>query len=946
MEEVPRHTPRKRARILERNLVATKAEERLALKARRIATADASRTARVERMPPYLRVAMQAPELYPETIQAMDPTVAAQLARQVLNIASGTLNEPMPQVSESEVHADGDLLLHSWCCTPQHAAHPNSRIPEDGDFILFSPDPTVYLSEVTPHIAIMHWHHEQRREADAMTGKTGITYELMEGPDPFGGLDDAPDNFADMHINPDESWFPACAAIAEQAKQIDNFVMKDIPLRHGRAPGGKAGFHYGFDALHPQWRRVPWQNVDGKPVPRRPALPDAESQVDMQAFYVDCAAAGVNDMEIVSRARLYGIISDTTAATGVDVNWNYNISAEGYRIMQAERTKKIAAETLGATMMQPTGIPFRNHPKGLIEQEKAGGILKLRPVTDAGSVRREPTDREVLIWSLPYLGGTIHERVQVALSKKGKPGLDSVNECVPKERRGCKYANFKEFTKAVDILRSSGVEVDMVIDDFASWYEQFAIGKPDEWYSNQIVSRHGCDQCQTCEFGTTHLPPDLNRNNFNMCELIDKGAQQLCNDIIADPSPWSRAYIQKCVSFSNIRIFASNHGKWWTQFPWFDDNAAAVLRPMTYRFKQLRYDIWEKYRWEVSLPKAAMIWWHHSKKFDMSLPNEAIVGNDVSPQLGTWRLPEEKVDKWSRQIDSSIEKAMAHPRKYGDKETLISIIGRISSASEPIPRIWRHFGNLLTLVGAQRFEHCVLFNADIVRLLRACQHEMRHQTGRPLTSYTLRPGCDGFRIWQNWNDASRRDETFFGAAGGWFRLLNSSVIFYFAHLWPAEQVKALTIADLEMMAASIAAALQLIIQHELYGTNDRHYLMQYGDNSGVSDHVLQNMRARSRGLRYLAQERATIEDGCARMSMSKQVCREWNIAADHLANLDLQGFRHEMESIAPGATFIRLLPTPEMTDLSKVIEWTEAAARYELAVETPPRPDVTHPRDE
>jgi hypothetical protein len=70
------------------------------------------------------------------------------------------------------------------------------------------------------------------------------------------------------------------------------------------------------------------------------------------------------------------------------------------------------------------------------------------------------------------------------------------------------------------------------------------------------------------------------------------------------------------------------------------------------------------------------------------------------------------------------------------------------------------------------------------------------------------------------------------------------------------------------------------------------------------------------------------------------------IRAARVANLDLQSFRHEMESIAPGATFIRLLPTPEMTDLSKVIEWTEAAARYELAVETPPRPDVTNPRDE
>jgi hypothetical protein len=52
---------------------------------------------------------------------------------------------------------------------------------------------------------------------------------------------------------------------------------------------------------------------------------------------------------------------------------------------------------------------------------------------------------------------------------------------------------------------------------------------------NQIVSRYGCDQCQTCESGTAHLPPDLNRNNFNMCELVDKGAQKMRNDISDAP---------------------------------------------------------------------------------------------------------------------------------------------------------------------------------------------------------------------------------------------------------------------------------------------------------------------------------------------------------------------------------------------------------------------------
>ena len=43
----------------------------------------------------------------------------------------------------------------------------------------------------------------------------------------------------------------------------------------------------------------------------------------------------------------------------------------------------------------------------------------------------------------------------------------------------------------------------------------------------------------------------------------------------------------------------------------------------------------KKFRWEVSLPKAAMIWWQDRKTFNDTPQNEPIVGNDVSPQDGT-----------------------------------------------------------------------------------------------------------------------------------------------------------------------------------------------------------------------------------------------------------------------------------------------------------------------
>ena len=43
-------------------------------------------------------------------------------------------------------------------------------------------------------------------------------------------------------------------------------------------------------------------------------------------------------------------------------------------------------------MMAPSGFPFRNNSKGITEQEKAGGTVKLRPVTDAGCVLNRSKD--------------------------------------------------------------------------------------------------------------------------------------------------------------------------------------------------------------------------------------------------------------------------------------------------------------------------------------------------------------------------------------------------------------------------------------------------------------------------------------------------------------------------------------------------------------------------
>ena len=41
------------------------------------------------------------------------------------------------------------------------------------------------------------------------------------------------------------------------------------------------------------------------------------------------------------------------------------------------------------------------------------------------------------------------------------------------------------------------------------------------------------------------------------------------------------------------------HGNPFVQFPWFDDNVAAVLRPIRSEFRALRYKTWSQYNWEL-----------------------------------------------------------------------------------------------------------------------------------------------------------------------------------------------------------------------------------------------------------------------------------------------------------------------------------------------------------
>ena len=84
-----------------------------------------------------------------------------------------------------------------------------------------------------------------------------------------------------------------------------------------------------------------------------------------------CIDGGFQDMEFVSKIRLYGASTNSTADTGVDVLQNYKIDADGLDHIQADRDAKmqLPRPRLGETCDRPNGIPYRNHPKAVMRTE-------------------------------------------------------------------------------------------------------------------------------------------------------------------------------------------------------------------------------------------------------------------------------------------------------------------------------------------------------------------------------------------------------------------------------------------------------------------------------------------------------------------------------------------------------------------------------------------------
>ena len=109
----------------------------------------------------------------------------------IFDAVAGIPAQPLTNFTAQEVRLGGHVLIEQrgWCRMHQDAAHSNSRFGEDDSYSKFCiPDTPVFTSNVTEHVPIFYWHEEQRQAAEA----AGASFDILEGPSPFGGFGDGP----------------------------------------------------------------------------------------------------------------------------------------------------------------------------------------------------------------------------------------------------------------------------------------------------------------------------------------------------------------------------------------------------------------------------------------------------------------------------------------------------------------------------------------------------------------------------------------------------------------------------------------------------------------------------------------------------------------------------------------------------------------------------------
>ena len=863
----------------------------------------------------------------------------------LITTGHGIPQGPLQAVSEEEVKANGHLLIHAWCLRKIRSGHPNTRFPESLEFCASRPDPVVFESPTTEHIPVMHFHHAQRERCRL----AGIHPPIAEGPSQYGPFNPMPRCWEDLFIQPShgpskwgemEQWFK------EAARQIGN-VQRGMRYKTDGFPGGKEGLEFGVEHIKPPYGCVQWKDVNGVPVIVTPDLPDSACELRLQKMYEVQMRMGLKDKEIASEIPLYGVGEKTSIQPKTGLYHNYSGAWTHNSVLLKDRNKKLdrASPRLIRTSMSPPGWPLRCNARSVIEQPKPGGKIKYRPINDAGSKRKK---RRLITEAVKKISRSekltdirnelrdIRSKERIAeqqpaeaavrsyLAKKGDPGDDSANACTAlhkSERAECKYGNISKFTESIDILMSSGLPVDILQDDFASYYELWPLPWVLQWCGAQIVSDVGADIGCVADFGIEYFPNKLNRSNFNVEFIIAIRARQKMKTFCW--TPYSPEVRQKAETFLHRRRVFGCSGDFFALYPWFDDNTCAVLQFFRTTMQRLRYDTWREFALEWAPEKAA----HMVFGCKQWTP---VTGFDLKALERTRSLPKEKVKNYTDLLQQICSDANDQHESLISQKVVDSMMGKLSHAVDAVPSLWDDFISLVVIFGSQSFRKYKKVTRQAREHIRAAMVKMKEENGTPFTSYVSRPGEDNLPVWMSHTDASLRVPSYFAAAGGWFRLFNSNWIFFFTYQWSTEEARICgNIGELEWVANDIVAELQFQVHCQLGGSKNRddvpsHYLIMAGDNSGVFDDSLNSMRAYSRGMRFLARQRARKERSKGRISHAKQTDRHFNKAADALANVDIPAFEREIRKLVPHARLCRLHVPERLASLENLNNWNAA----------------------
>ena len=862
-----------------------------------------------------------------------DGAIAGAIRMEIQSAGCGIPAAAVTRLAPADFQEDISLIAEFLPNTPLRAWHPSRRFAETAEFMATVPDVMSMQSPQTMHVPVLWFHTAQVARAAACS----VEIPIAEGPSPYGGLPAEPETMAAQYVSP-QVWAAKVGWYEAMSAEIKR-VQRGYKFRYSRVPGGKQGLRVDESWTRSDRRRVPMENVNGFAVPRFPKLPDEFTDIDVGGMYALAAKEGVSDMATASGMGLYGIRSGCAASAATHLAPNYSPAWESIDHLQAERLKKrteFVTPRLLAPRLEPSGNPDRANPKSAIRQIKADGSIKDRGLTDPGFPRQRRVQLSDLTWvttdssdaagSTPP-GSTGQRRFDpgarlhvLQAAKKGPPGLDSINANMHLDQaEGAavvfNYGSTRLFGEQVVVLCTSGVAVDLWFEDFDAHYEQFPQDFVEQWYCTQMVAEMAETDPRAC-FGYSHLPTVLNRHNFMMEEIISIRQRRAQDQI--NWTPWSTQMRQQTEAFQRRRRGLSQSGDLFCKNAWFDDNQGAALRPFVEAARGIQRNFWLEFKVAFSKRKSAFNPWETQLW-------EAAVGVEIRARLRQCVLPANKVVRYTEGVEEIERHAATHPQHLIPRDLVETAIGRAVHACDPIPDMWIVLIALLALFTDQSsFKHWIRGGSEMMELFARMKSVLREQNGRPLASYHPRPGADGLPVLITFSDASRRVGTYFGAAGGWFYLRETNVIFFFCWLWPPAMVEQCNIGELETKAAEITARLADDVVTGLLRHFSKYYMYQFGDNEGAFGHALNSFHSRKKGMRWLTHQRAILERQCQRLLETVHCLRTQNKLADALANMDVAVFLERIQKLHPGARVQQLMVPHDYADLRQLIVFKTA----------------------